>query len=99
MIQRPNDASADDILHETVYIEWIDSSSYNGWRDQDEVDALTPYFCRTFALLIRETPHHVIIAHSETYGNDETFKKMYLGTLSIPKKAIIRQLVFPEGSL
>lgn len=93
-LSRPSQATKDEALCPRIYLEWVDSGSYDGWRTQEEVDELSPYLCRSCALLIKETPFHLVVAHSETYGIDASFKKMYVGVISIPKAAIMRRVDF-----
>ena len=78
-----------------IYLEWIDSASFSSWQDMDKVDELEPYFCRSFALLVRETEETLIIAGTETYGLGSGFVKMFNGVLSIPKRAVLREIRFP----
>lgn len=97
-VGRPFEATVDEPLRCAVYIEWIDSSSLNGWQDHDTVVKLTPYYCRSVGLLVYEDDQHIIIATSETYGADGTFKKMYTDPMSIPVSAIIRRFAILKGS-
>jgi hypothetical protein len=77
-----------------VYLEWIDSASYSSWQDVGEAEDLTPYYCRSFGLLVRETEEALVITHTETYGLGKGFRKMCEGLLSIPTRAITRRMNF-----
>ena len=99
MMILPSDRREHDTFLTPCYIEWLDSASYSGWRDREDVDHLTPYRCRTMCFLVKETEEHVIVTHTETYGTDASFKKMYLDLLTIPKCVIQRLVRFCEASV
>ena len=95
----PPDRVSEDTFLVPCYIEWLDSAGYSGWRDQGDIARLTPYRCRTMCFLVKETEEHVIITHTETYGTDTSFKKMYSDLFSIPRCAIQRLVRFCEASV
>ena len=99
MMILPPDRAAADIFLLPCYIEWLDSAGYTGWRDQEEVALLAPYRCRTTAFIVQETEEHLIITHTETYGIDPSFKKMYHDLLLIPRCAIRRLVRFCEAPM
>lgn len=92
----PQDAVASDTFVPYVYLEWLDSGSYDGWQNAEDSRGLTPYRCRTVALLVAEDAEHVTISHTETYGAGDGFKKMYHGPFSIPRRAITRYVKLGE---
>src|SRR5712691_8574851 len=72
-----------------IYLEWIDSAGYSGWRDDDDISKLVPYTCRTIGLLIRDTDEAYIVGTTETVDmEDAGFSKCYHGIISIPKVAV-----------
>ena len=93
----PHDRLPEDTFLLPCYIEWLDSAGYSGWRDQEDIVRLSPYRCRTMCFLVKETEEHVIITHTETYGIDDSFKKMHYALFSIPRCAIIRLVRFCEA--
>ena len=86
----PPDHALEDTFLLPCYIEWIDSAGYSGWRDQEDVDRLNPYRCRTLAFIVQETEEAIIVTHTETYGIDASFTKLYHDLFSIPRRAIVR---------
>lgn len=96
-IPQPSNGQPYDTYLPGLYLEWIDSASFDGWRDLDDVGRLTPYRCRTLCLLVQETEEHLIVTHSETYGEGKSFRKMFSGLLSIPKCAVMVRRDIPLG--
>ena len=90
----PSNAKDGDTFLSPIYLEWIDSASFSSWQDLDKVHELEPYYCRSFALLVRETDEALVITNTETYGLGSGFVKMFNGALSIPRRAVTREIRF-----
>jgi hypothetical protein len=65
-----------------VYIRWIDSETEIGWRENDIAHDHMD-LCHSVGLLLAETHHYYILAHSYDPANQESN-----GRISIPKVSV-----------
>lgn len=68
-----------------VVVDWLDSSSHDGWQTMDEAQAhhRNKMHCRSVGLLIADNRHGVTVAHSVHQEN-------VAGTMHIPRGAILK---------
>jgi len=71
-----------------LMIRWIDTTSYEAWRDLDEVKELTTSICWAVGWLLYETKSFITIGSMINWDTQD-FSSIHV----IPKKAIITRYV------
>ena len=72
-----------------IKVEWYDSSSLAGWRDEEECKVEICH-CETVGYLVNEDKHGICLALNKT--SDSGYKP-YGHVISIPKSAIKKKTV------
>lgn len=73
-----------------VIVEWIDSSSGEGWRPTDELATQTaPVRCQSVGWVLAETKEAIVLV-AHTSGGHNSYREYARGDISIPKGCVTR---------
>lgn len=73
-----------------VLVEWMDASSYDGWKDLSDLDI--PTNCVTAGLLLRKTKQDIFV------GNSVADTGQVYCVMQIPLRAIRKLVTLKKGS-
>lgn len=81
-------------------IEWLDSSEYEDadWKSEDEVKELTPMRIKSVGMIVNEDDVYITLAASVN-NYDIDCEAQFGGLITIPKFAILKQLILPNSFL
>lgn len=69
-----------------ITIEWLDSSTFDGWFDSEGITILQPYICTTKGFLVAEDDTCYKVVSTIAQGE----LKRYCSGICIPKGCVIK---------